>query len=257
MRRTRRTLPAAVAALALLLTACGGPEGPSLASQKTPRDTAATTPPTTVPAVGSFIARATVPTVSIYDAPGGTTPVRQFESPWYFPTDTNRQYPIDSVFFATERRDGWVKVQLPVRPNGATGWVRASDVTVTNARFRIEVDLSDHHLTVYDGDKVYMEDTVAIGKPSTPTPIGLFYLRVLLKAPDPTTVYGPYAYGLSGYSEALEEFAGGDAQVGLHGNNDASQLGKDVSSGCIRMDNAKITQLAGVLPLGTPVLVRE
>jgi hypothetical protein len=35
---------------------------------------------------------------------------------------------------------------------------------------------------------------------------------LLLKAPDPNTVYGPYAYGLSGYSEVLTEFNGGDAR---------------------------------------------
>jgi len=94
---------------------------------------------------------------------------------------------------------------------------------------------------------------VAIGKESTPTPIGDFYLRVLIKAPDPTTVYGPYAYGLSSHSDVLPDFNGGEAQVGIHGNNDASVLGEDVSSGCIRMDNEKITRLASILPLGTPV----
>jgi len=34
-------------------------------------------------------------------------------------------------------------------------------------------------------------------------------------------------------------------------------LGQDVSSGCIRMSNAKVTELAGKLPLGTPVLIRQ
>jgi lipoprotein-anchoring transpeptidase ErfK/SrfK len=68
-------------------------------------------------------------------------------------------------------------------------------------------------------------------------------------------VYGPYAYGLSGHSEVLDTFNGGDAELGIHGNNEASVLGKDVSHGCIRMSNDKITRLAGLLPLGTPVQI--
>ena len=256
MRRSPRTLVAVLASLVLLLAACGGGEGPSLAKEKTPRD-ASTLPGSTAPAQGNYIVQATVPMVQVYDEPGADTPSRQFENPWYYETDTAQQYPINSVFFADEQRADWVKVLLPVRPNGSTGWVRTSDVRLVPSRYRIDVDLSEHKLTVYDGESVLLDDTVAIGKPSTPTPVGTFYLRVLIKAPDPTQVYGPYAYGLSSHSDTLEEFNGGDAQVGIHGNNDASQLGNDVSSGCIRMDNDKITRLASTLPLGTPVVVHE
>ena len=45
----------------------------------------------------------------------------------------------------------------------------------------------------------------------------------------------------------------GDAEIGIHGNDDASVLGTSVSHGCIRMDNAAITMLSKQLPLGTPV----
>ena len=78
-------------------------------------------------------------------------------------------------------------------------------------------------------------------------------LTALLKSPDPGGPYGPYAYGLSGFSEVLQEFSGGDAEVGIHGNNDSSALGRSVSHGCIRMSNDGITKLAQTLPLGVPV----
>ena len=91
------------------------------------------------------------------------------------------------------------------------------------------------------------------GAPGTPTPTGHYYIRVLIKAPNPNTVYGPYAYGLSSHSDALSSFEGGDAEIGIHGNDDASVLGGSVTHGCIRIDNAEITRLAGMLPLGTPV----
>jgi lipoprotein-anchoring transpeptidase ErfK/SrfK len=135
------------------------------------------------------------------------------------------------------------------------GWVHARDVAIEQSPYRISVELGAHRLTVFNGDAVLLQDTIADGQAATPTPTGLYYIRVLLKAPDPNTVYGPYAYGLSGHSEVLDTFNGGDAELGIHGNNDASVLGKDVSHGCIRMSNDKITRLAGLLPLGTPVQI--
>jgi len=100
---------------------------------------------------------------------------------------------------------------------------------------------------------VLLQEPVAIGASDTPTPTGKYYLRVLLEAPDPDTVYGPYAYGLSGHSNVLEEFNGGDGELGIHGNNDASVLGQSITHGCIRMSNDGITRLTKILPLGTPV----
>jgi lipoprotein-anchoring transpeptidase ErfK/SrfK len=157
------------------------------------------------------------------------------------------------VFLVEEQRREWVKVLLPVRPNGTTGWVRKRDVRLTPNGFRIVVERGAHRITVYDGDAVMLQEPIAVGKDATPTPTGKYYLRVLLQAPDPDTVYGPFAYGLSGHSEVLAEFNGGDAELGIHGNNDASVLGQSVSAGCVRMSNDGITRLSKILPLGTPV----
>jgi len=79
----------------------------------------------------------------------------------------------------------------------------------------------------------------------------------LLRPPTPNSVYGTYAYGLSGYSEVLTEFAGGEGQLGIHGTNDPSSLGTTISSGCIRLHNDDISLLVEQigLPLGVPVEV--
>jgi lipoprotein-anchoring transpeptidase ErfK/SrfK len=169
---------------------------------------------------------------------------------------------VTQVFLVKEQRPEWVEVLLPVRPNGSTGWVKAADVSITANPFAIKIELAKHTITVTNGNQVIYNGPVAVGatdpplpdvgKP-TPTPTGEYYLRVLLQAPDPNTVYGPYAYGLSSHSDALSEFAGGDAEIGIHGNNDASVLGTDATHGCVRMDNAAITTLSKQLPLGTPV----
>jgi lipoprotein-anchoring transpeptidase ErfK/SrfK len=60
---------------------------------------------------------------------------------------------------------------------------------------------------------------------------------------------------MSGFSDVLFDFAGGDGQFGIHGTNDPSALGRDVSHGCIRMSNPGISFLARILPAGVPVRV--
>ena len=162
---------------------------------------------------------------------------------------------VPEVFLVEEQRPGWVKVLLPVRPNGSSGWIHAGDVQVSPNPYHIQVDIAAHQITVFNGTEVTYQGPVANGAPETPTPPGLFYTRVLLQTPDPRSVYGPFAYGLSAHSDALTTFEGGDAEIGIHGNNDASALGKSVSHGCIRMDNDAITALSKVLPLGTPVQI--
>jgi lipoprotein-anchoring transpeptidase ErfK/SrfK len=217
--------------------------------------TTVTSPPTTtLPPYISFVAQVNVPKVNIYSEPNAPTPLITLENPW----QVDPAYPkatVQQVFLVEDRSSvpGWVKVLLPIRPNGTIGWLRTTDVALVPVSYHIRVELGAHRITVTDADQVLYQGPVAVGTAQSPTPTGRFYLRVLIQAPDPTTVYGPYAYGLSSHSEVYSTFNGGDGEVGIHGNNDASVLGRDVTHGCIRVDNAAITQLAATLPLGTPV----
>ena len=113
--------------------------------------------------------------------------------------------------------------------------------------------MTEHRLIVTKGDEVIADEAIGVGTESTPTPGGIYYIKELLQPPDPNGAYGPYAYGLSGFSNELEEFNGGDGVIGIHGTNEPELIGTDVSHGCIRMSNEAITELAEVLPLGTPV----
>ena len=244
--------------MVIIASACGG--GTTNAQVKRAKPTVApTTLPapttTTVPAYISYIAavKPSVTSVAVYPSPDAPQPTQQFPNPWLYQPD-NPDTKVPQVFLVkTQRADGWVEVLLPVRPNGSTGWLHASDVTLSQNPFHIVVSLSAHTITVTNATSVVYTGPVAVGAPDTPTPTGNYYLYVLLQAPDPTTAYGPYAYGLSSHSDALDTFAGSDAEIGIHGNNDASALGRDVSHGCIRMDNDAITALSTQLPLGTPV----
>jgi lipoprotein-anchoring transpeptidase ErfK/SrfK len=245
------------AAFALVLTACGGDSSRAQVKQAPTTSTTTTVPPTTttVPDYISYVAtvKPTIPNIGVFASPDQPQPNQTFPNPWdYIPGDPSTGVP-QTFLVKSQRADGWVEVLLPVRPNGSTGWVHTSDVTLSANSYHIVVQLGAHTITVTNAHDVIYTGPVAVGAPATPTPVGNYYLYVLLQAPDPSGPYGPYAYGLSSHSDALESFDGGDAEIGIHGNNDASALGQSVSHGCIRMDNAGITDLAHKLPLGTPV----
>lgn len=151
--------------------------------------------------------------------------------------------------------DGWVEALLPVRPNGTSGWIRVDDVELTHNPYRIDIDVAGFVLKITRDREIIMTTTISIGTGETPTPLGDFYLTELLRPPDPAGIYGPYAYGLSGFSDTLSSFNGGPGIIGIHGTNQPELLGTNVSHGCVRVDNAVIEQMTTFLPLGTPVSI--
>lgn len=153
-------------------------------------------------------------------------------------------------------QDGWYQVQLPSRPNGATGWVAAERVTLSKTPFRVFVDLPGRTLRVEEDGAEVLTTAIAVGTPENPTPTGATYVTELIENVEPAGTYGPYAFGLALHSETLTEFAGGPGQVGIHGTNTPDLIGQAVSHGCVRLTNEAIDQLVDLqLPLGVPVLI--
>jgi lipoprotein-anchoring transpeptidase ErfK/SrfK len=148
--------------------------------------------------------------------------------------------------------DVWYRALLPVRPNGTSGYIAAGSVRLVQTQYRIEVDRKKLRLTVWDGCVARMQFAIGLGKESTPTPDGRYYIIALLKPPLAGSVYGTYAYGLSAFSDVLTNWKGGGI-IGLHGTNDPSSIGNRQSHGCIRLRNRDIERLVPILPLGTPV----
>ena len=159
----------------------------------------------------------------------------------------------DIAFLALGKRDEWVRVLLPLRPNGSVGWVRASDVTLDRMLYRVVIEVNTNTLSVEGPGGNIVTTKVALGTNNTPTPTGLFYVREIVPQANPNGGLGPVALGLSGLSEELHSFSGGFGRVAIHGTNAPGKIGTDVSHGCVRMDNVNITRLAKLLPLGTPV----
>lgn len=228
--------------------------------------TATSSPPTSVPAstgttgIKVLSSRYAVATphrdgaLAVFEAPDLNSPQRALDHPRH--PAGNPQALVPLVLLALERRSGWVKVSLPVRPNGSTGWVRDGDVDLLGHDYRIDVDLAGFRLRLLRRDTTVFEAPIAVATEDAPTPGGMYYTTELLQA-DPAGLYGPYAYGLSGHSDTYTTFGAGDGQLGIHGTDHPELMGTKVSHGCIRMRNEDITALVGLgLPLGVPVTVR-
>ena len=157
-------------------------------------------------------------------------------------------------FMVVDKERGWVKVQLPRRPNRSTGWVRRSAIEMTTTAFRIVIQRRKHRLVLFRDGRFVKRMPIALGTAATPTPRGRYFVTDLIRSRDP--FYGPYAFGLSAYSPVLTSYAGGDGQLGIHGTNQPGSIGRKVSHGCIRVSNAEIRRLARLVPLGTPVDIR-
>ena len=160
---------------------------------------------------------------------------------------------IPLTFSVRDRRKGWVHVLLPTRPNLSSGWVRRKDVRFTFTRLRIVVRRKAHTIALMEGTQVKLRAKVAVGKSLSPTPRGRYFITDIVKPKDPKGFFGTYSLGLSAHSNVYTSFEGGDGQVGIHGTNQPSAIGTDVSHGCIRVTNRVISRLATLVPLGTPV----
>ena len=153
----------------------------------------------------------------------------------------------------------WVQVRLPWRPNDAAGWVNANSVVLEETRWRIEVSIPRRTLTLFRAGVPIRTVSVVVGKPSTPTPVGLF--AVVWAIPwHPQEFLGSWVLELTAHSNVLQQFDGGDGTVGIHGRGGASlldPLGSAASHGCVRLANDDIDWLVDTigpsrLP-GTPV----
>ncbi|MEP6892870.1 MAG: L,D-transpeptidase [Gaiellaceae bacterium] len=149
----------------------------------------------------------------------------------------------------------WYRVQLPLRPNGIVGWVRASAVSERTIAMGIVVDLSERRVTLFRGGRPILVVPAAIGSSATPTPTGRYYVNQKLVAPDPWGAFGPVALGISAFSPVLTSWAQG-GPIAIHGTNQAELLGSAVSHGCIRVRNSDVLRLYKLAPTGTPVLIR-
>ncbi len=166
------------------------------------------------------------------------------------------------VLSRTADRSGrtWLRVRLPgrtlgTRPPPASGWINAAQTQLRVTLWHIVVDLGSRTVTVYDDGHSVRRFSAIVGKPSTPTQPGQYFVEedVILSNGQPG---GPFALATSDRSAVLKEFDGGPGQIAIHGlQNLGGRLGTAESHGCVRLANKNITWLAKRVGAGTPITI--
>ena len=250
---------AAIAAAVVLVVALGAAGGwllfrddaKAAPKKRATAPTTSTVAPAPAPPAPAVTATQKVPQITAYADAVDTSPAVTKLS-------DKTEYNVPRTYLVTDQtsRPGWLNVLLPIRPHGASGWIKASDVTLGNSEYEIKIELGAHKLTLLKLGQPVLESGTVIGTEKTPTPPGKFYITdpVDLQK-NPNTGYGVFALGISGYSDVLTSFKGGPGQLAVHGTSNPDQVGQNISNGCVRVPNDVIMQLATQAPLGTPVTI--
>lgn len=250
----KRFLPVVAGVLVLLAAAVitlTGRDSETEAAPQTTTTTTTTTAPT--PQVegeveGFLVADAVGESVEVFTEFGVPHPEL---SPMANPTHEG----LAVVFQVLEDQGEFLKVRVSARPNGTVGWVKRDQVTLREVPNRVLVEVGARRVTVLRGDEVLLQETAAVGTDRTPTPLGEFFVDGIVDLAYKGGPYGAFQVSVSGFSDVLKSFQGGNGQIALHGTNRPDQLGEPVSNGCVRMSNDAITALAWLAPTGTPVTI--
>jgi lipoprotein-anchoring transpeptidase ErfK/SrfK len=149
----------------------------------------------------------------------------------------------------------WLRVMLPGRPRGSKGWIAQRRTVRSSTSWHIVVSTSHRRALVYRHGRLLRTYLAIVGKPSTPTPHGRFFVEESVRMPA-GAAGGPFALALSARSDVLQEFEGGPGQIALHGlENLGGTLGTAVSHGCVRLSNRSISWLVARIPPGAPVTI--
>jgi L,D-transpeptidase catalytic domain len=151
------------------------------------------------------------------------------------------------------QRPGWLRVLLPGRPNGHAAWIRAKTARIWSTPWRIVIRTASRRLFVFRNNHIVRSFPVVVGKPSTPTPRGRFFVEEALRLPR-GSLGSPVAYALSARSTVFQEFDGGPGQIAIHGiYGIGGTPGTAESHGCIRMATDALDWMIRRLGTGTPV----
>lgn len=151
----------------------------------------------------------------------------------------------------------WARVRLPGRPNAHAGWIPTDHTRRTTTMWQIAIKLSTRRVTVYRDGFAERRFSAVVGKPSTPTPRGRFFIEEAV-ALNSSAAGGPFALATSARSNVLQEFEGGPGQIALHGTDNLSgALGSAASHGCVRLSTRAITWIARRVGAGVPLTIKR
>lgn len=147
----------------------------------------------------------------------------------------------------------WGRVEIPYVWPRREGWIALRDLARRTTAVEVQVDLSEHRITVTKSDRVLFGMPAATGAPVSPTPPGEYFVtdRIAFSG----GYLGTFAFGISGIQPKLPPGWSGGNQLAIHGTNDPSSIGRSASAGCLRVSERSLDRLKPLLQLGTPVIV--
>ncbi len=129
-------------------------------------------------------------------------------------------------------------------------------IKVWNAPFNILVDKSQNILLLKNNEEVFKTYIVSTGKNNC-TPTGTF--KIINKLVNPTW----FKAGAVVPAQSPENVLGTRwmgfelAGYGIHGTTEPKELGKQVTQGCVRLNNTDVEELYSIVPQGTEVTIIE
>ncbi|MFO8060308.1 MAG: L,D-transpeptidase family protein [Bacillota bacterium] len=106
----------------------------------------------------------------------------------------------------------------------------------------VRIDVEHRFLELHMGSESLRRWPVAVGKPSTPTPLGTWL--VIDKA-----IWG------GGFGARWNGLSIPWGRYGVHGTNRPGSVGGNLSAGCVRMLNENVIELYRQVPVGTLVVI--
>ncbi|GAB3587231.1 L,D-transpeptidase [Calidifontibacter terrae] len=147
---------------------------------------------------------------------------------------------------------GWLRVRLPSKPNGSTGWIARDRLQIATTSWAVRISLGKGTMTITKGGAMVGSWTVGKGMANTPTPVGQTFL--LGGFVDPDQNFSPVIYAMGAHSDTLDTFGGGPGTVAVHGWPSAAGRSGAVSHGCVRVPGDALTAFAK-LPAATPITI--
>jgi hypothetical protein len=130
--------------------------------------------------------------------------------------------------------------------------VASQIVPATQGTKLIVVSLEDRKLALVENGQVTKVYSVAVGKPSTPSPVGEFTIE--RRAMNPTYHHDGRTVAPGPHNPVGDRWMGlSKAGYGIHGTNEPNSIGKAASHGCIRMGKADIEDLYSRVVVGDQV----
>jgi L,D-transpeptidase catalytic domain len=191
----------------------------------------------------AYVRRAT----TLYRAPGGPRRIKlTARTEWGSPR----------ILGVVKQRGGWLGVQAAELENGEIAWMRKPQATMDCSRWSLHADLSKRQIVVREDGKKVRKLTVAVGRPTNPTPRGRFTVTDKLRVTDATSPYGCCVLALTGHQTNLPPGWPGGDRLAVHATADEASIGQPSSSGCMRAKAGQARWLIHTIPLGAPVFIR-